>query len=375
MDHRDSSILQPLALGLLLSGLSSQLGTGTPSALAEERSCLGSSLRSLQAEHREDRQATLAERKNLDFTDFNEGIEPSSPSVRLDQEIEAGSPSGGRFEISVKPGRNWGSAFGISNDNPHFDTRMFITGTGIESGKLFGFEIKSTQRMTVPGAERMNWAIRQVNHATPAERGHLAILTRFAAADSKQGTEEYLRAWAENATLPIAREWNLLIHDLNVHGLSILIPNEYVLHSQAQTRYLMEFFDFLKGFPGISEDFRGPLAAYFYSDRVRSIDRGTGFFCIAASQGKAENAFNAVFKTLVAQGISPERLIQSIVDSVGTTQSGPKVKTAWEAFRQSRIASPRFASSLEVRAPDEFWSQVKARKRHIEAVARLSRRR
>lgn len=331
-------------------------------------------LRRMHQARRQDELRTQAIRRTVSAAEvMNRKYLDSTPAIRLASKVEEGSPRGARFEAEGTSYLGWASNFGRNDRNPHFDARNFISGTSVDTARFFGFELVSDSRIVLPSPERLNWALDRISAATRPERRHLDALIRFSASDAKQGLEEYLRGFAREAKLPVAAEWDLMVHDLNTHTLAVLLPNDYVRLAQRQTEAVVEWVEYVRK-SDLPSSAKSQLEEFFFDQQVSALDSGTGNFTLAMAERNFAFAHRAASDMFIHGGKSPAGLLKSLLErAVQETQDPARkgqVEELLNRFLVLKSSSPELSRGLALPKPADFEGQIKARLRHFEAVAR-----
>lgn len=357
----------------LVAGLEGHAEAG--SVDVQRRACrLARHLDTLYALRRQDRAEMLALRETISLDEVRlRKRRDSSPSVLFERKIGESSPWGFRFQIRRQAGRHWNSNFGSDTSNPHFDPRAFIAATGPETAKLFGYGILSDDTMLVPSVRRFNSAIRAINRATSPGRGHLRISIRLERVRGKLGVREFLRGFARRGAIPVGDDWSLLIHDLDIHTLAVLMPEEFVQHARRQTGFVLDWLDHVKK-SGLSKKTKEAIERHFFNVHTNALDGGGGVFGVKSAEGKLSSAYFFAKSVFVMDGASPRQVLLDGLEVFRKDPEGAKILQIFGEFEKLQGGSEAFARPME-NMPDEagFVQQVNARRRHFEALARTVR--
>lgn len=323
--------------------------------------------------------------KDEEQTVFDELGLVRTPTAGIVEIIEKNSPHGPRYLVKRKWFMSWATMHGRESRNPQGDPRWFIMTAGtVETARFFGFEMRGDRELIVPSAERFNQAVELLNQINP---NRLRIGMRMESASSKLGAMEYLRAFADEGTLPVAFSHPLIgMHDIAYHIGAMFMPPRLYSLARNQTRALLEFRRFVEETD--PEFFNKSRIQDFFNlaikDRVSNIDLGTGNFTYYMadyqSNGRARylaHHFENCYTDFADSGKAPrDSMAHQILDSTKslTRLEAQTFRALWSRFRQRHDGEAWFTEGLQMTA-EEFLEQTLIQRRLIQAAVQLQRSR
>lgn len=179
----------------------------------------------------------------------------------------------------IRKGETWFSLAGRTDRNPHGDPSALAVILGSPLAQHLGIEQISDREIILPGAERINFGIEQLNRVR-RKSGLQPIVLRFYEAEGKQTAIDYLTRFSAEGALPIAHD--LRLHDTNLHLPAILIPDEVMEHARRQIAFFLKYrkhaLKAAEKMEPSSRSFIQTLLDRMAEDLTSVLDGGTGNF-------------------------------------------------------------------------------------------------
>lgn len=351
------------------------LGVGARAA----EPCLEAVLAAL-ADQRNQRSADQKAVANYDFSQGGATQKDlEAPTVFYAQgDPTIAGPHGPSFKFE-RLGPRWRSNDGYKDRNPSGDPTALKVVFGTAVSRYLGIEFPSDQAAILPSADRINWAIDQINARREGAASH-RIGIRFYETSGKQPAISYLSRFADEGALPIAHE--LRLHDTDLHVPAILIPEAEIDLARRQIRCFLEFRDYvLNHLDGMAEWRRTKtleLLAKLADIYVLKIDTGTGNFgtaYIAARKGgpwARTEVHDIVVNDFAQGGTDPLTALRRAIRQVDRNSDAgfvdfSRLNSDMKSFLEE--SSTRWADQKGLeRTPTQLFNEIKARRTALEAT-------
>lgn len=195
---------------------------------------------------------------------------------QLPYEITGISPtsSGDLIVTRLRPNQQWGPSWYDQGD-PNIFNNLF----GRETSNFLGFRVIDNNTRTVPTAEYLAARINQFN--SQATTNNRLSLSFYTPTQDRVPDAEYIREYAKNGRLPIARSGKEALHDPNFHSLAAFYPPEVIAHDRRRLAALVDFYDFYKGKLASNPSLQNELQPTFdeaFRSTANYVDLHTGSF-------------------------------------------------------------------------------------------------
>lgn len=292
--------------------------------------------------------------------------------------------SGDLFVLRLKEGRtNWLTPTRAFQGDPSSYEKVF----GPEMSRFFGFQSLSANQRTVPSAEYLAQQISRYNRlAKPEDQLSLSFYTPRT---ERVSDLEYIREYALNGRLPMARSGREALHDANIHTPSMLLPKQVVDHDRKRAEALINFYTFAhkstENNPALREQVK-QIFERLFKERTELVDIATARLALVMANHTetiarrnlnprlmrfeiGENDLPIPGYPLVNGGMSPENYLYNLsIDNRGVQ------RLLTQFLNQQRTQNPTryrefYQAELNM-SLDEYVRELNRRLRSIPATIR-----
>jgi hypothetical protein len=294
-------------------------------------------------------------------------------SAVLGDKLDLDSPLGHRRLIRRKSGKPWDSTHRFKKNAVQGDARQFIfAADSVEVGKFFGFEIRDANTLAAPGAKRLNSAIDQLNQVSP----RLKLRVRFEPASGKISDLDFAKGFVERGVIPIDENSVIMIHDVNYHAGTVLIPQEEIDLARRHGQAIFDFMQFVKRrdpelftSPKIAKGFDRMLYEYAFQ-----VDSGTGDTVVSLATDNLDEAYEYASNQLAAGRVSPSRRLSGLINHLSWENAWgrrtSKIRDLEDEFIKLHRHDPGFDQDLPSTRAD-FVKRVKTHRDRLKAAVYL----